>query len=78
MLAAVFDRAVDDTAMLTKGPLLELTPPYAPGMSLRQLMTEESCTRASPIWVRPSIWTVRSTGTRRPRFARPWPDAISW
>ncbi|APA97244.1 hypothetical protein NS506_03191 [Nocardia seriolae] len=40
MLAAVFDRAVDDTAMLTKGPLLELTPPYAPGMSLRQLMTE--------------------------------------
>ncbi|GAB4587653.1 DEAD/DEAH box helicase [Nocardia sp. IFM 10818] len=39
-LAAAFDRAVDETTLLTKGPLLELTPPYAPGMSLRQLISE--------------------------------------
>ncbi|WP_280179797.1 DEAD/DEAH box helicase [Nocardia cyriacigeorgica] len=39
-LASAFDQAVDDTSLLTKGPLLELTPPYEPGASLRQLMTE--------------------------------------
>ncbi|MCJ0906503.1 DEAD/DEAH box helicase [Rhodococcus sp. ARC_M6] len=37
-LAAAFDAAVDDTALLTKGPMLELTPPYAPGASLRELI----------------------------------------
>ncbi|MFJ4657962.1 DEAD/DEAH box helicase [Nocardia sp. NPDC088792] len=40
MLAQVFDQTVDETAMLTKGPLLELTPPYAAGMSLRELIRE--------------------------------------
>ncbi|MGV9414756.1 DEAD/DEAH box helicase [Nocardia sp. NPDC003693] len=39
-LATAFDHAVDSTSMLTKGPLLELTPPYAPGSSLRELMAE--------------------------------------
>lgn len=39
-LAAAFDRAVDETSLLTKGPLLELTPPYSPGMSLRELISE--------------------------------------
>ncbi|MGW5317721.1 DEAD/DEAH box helicase [Nocardia thailandica] len=39
-LAAAFDRAVDETSLLTKGPLLELTPPYAAGASLRELITE--------------------------------------
>ncbi|NEW29395.1 DEAD/DEAH box helicase [Nocardia cyriacigeorgica] len=39
-LAAAFDQAVDDTALLTKGPLLELTPPYEPGASLRQLIND--------------------------------------
>ncbi|WP_349307315.1 hypothetical protein [Rhodococcus sp. IEGM 1251] len=37
-LAAAFDAAVDDTSLLTKGPMLELTPPYAPGASLRELI----------------------------------------
>ncbi|MGW4535413.1 DEAD/DEAH box helicase [Nocardia sp. NPDC004340] len=39
-LAAAFDHAVDETSLLTKGPLLELTPPYAPGMSLRELISD--------------------------------------
>lgn len=39
-LAAAFDRAVDETSMLTRGPLLELTPPYAAGASLRELIAE--------------------------------------
>ncbi len=39
-LAAAFDRAVDETSLLVKGPLLELTPPYAAGASLGALMDE--------------------------------------
>ncbi|MET8780101.1 DEAD/DEAH box helicase [Nocardia sp. NPDC004654] len=39
-LAVAFDREVDGTTLLTKGPLLELTPPYAPGASLRELIRE--------------------------------------
>ncbi|MFC4127141.1 DEAD/DEAH box helicase [Nocardia rhizosphaerae] len=39
-LAAAFDRAVDETSLLIKGPLLELTPPYAAGASLRELIDE--------------------------------------
>ncbi|MFG2446480.1 DEAD/DEAH box helicase [Nocardia fluminea] len=39
-LAAAFDRAVDETTLLTKGPILELTPPYAPGANLRELIEE--------------------------------------
>ncbi|WP_306306475.1 DEAD/DEAH box helicase [Nocardia vinacea] len=39
-LAAAFDHAVDKTSLLTKGPLLELTPPYAAGASLRSLIAE--------------------------------------
>ncbi|WP_040795293.1 DEAD/DEAH box helicase [Nocardia higoensis] len=39
-LAEAFDREVDGTALLTKGPLLELTPPYEPGASLRELVAE--------------------------------------
>ncbi|MEU3014977.1 DEAD/DEAH box helicase [Nocardia asteroides] len=39
-LAAAFDRAVDETTLLVKGPLLELTPPYAAGASLRSLLAE--------------------------------------
>ncbi|OZC67242.1 DEAD/DEAH box helicase [Rhodococcus sp. 06-462-5] len=39
-LANAFDEAIDDTRLLTKGPLLELTPPYAPGKSLPDLIAE--------------------------------------
>ncbi|KAF0842581.1 DEAD/DEAH box helicase [Nocardia caishijiensis] len=39
-LASAFDQAVDETSLLTKGPMLELTPPYAPGASLRSLISE--------------------------------------
>ncbi|MCX4092078.1 DEAD/DEAH box helicase [Nocardia sp. alder85J] len=37
-LATAFERAVDDTSLLTRGPLLELTPPYATGATLRELI----------------------------------------
>jgi len=39
-IAAAFDAAIDDTRLLTKGPLLELTPPYAPGKSIPELIDE--------------------------------------
>ncbi|WP_024794783.1 DEAD/DEAH box helicase [Tomitella biformata] len=39
-LAKAFDAAVDGTTLLTKGPLLELTPPYAAGASLSDLVHE--------------------------------------
>nr|WP_232542050.1 DEAD/DEAH box helicase [Nocardia bovistercoris] len=39
-LAAEFDHRIDATTMLTKGPLLELTPPYEPGASLADLIAE--------------------------------------
>ncbi len=39
-LATAFDRAVDETSLLVKGPLLELTPPYAAGATLRSLIAE--------------------------------------
>ncbi|MGW4364328.1 DEAD/DEAH box helicase [Nocardia takedensis] len=39
-LAAAFDREIDATTMLTKGPLLELTPPYEPGASPAELVAE--------------------------------------
>ena len=39
-IAAAFDAAIDDTRLLTKGPLLELTPPYAPGKSIPDLIDE--------------------------------------
>ncbi|MEB8324542.1 DEAD/DEAH box helicase [Dietzia kunjamensis] len=35
-----FVRVVDETRSLTKGPLLETTPPYSPGRSLTQLIDE--------------------------------------
>lgn len=37
-LARAFDSEVDGCQLLTKGPLLELTPPYARGASLNQLV----------------------------------------
>ncbi|MFC3965771.1 DEAD/DEAH box helicase [Nocardia jiangsuensis] len=40
VLAEVFAREVHDTPLLTRGPLLELTPPYEPGRSLRELVAE--------------------------------------
>lgn len=39
-LAEAFDAEVDATRLLTKGPLLELTPPYETGATPRQLMDE--------------------------------------
>lgn len=39
-MAAAFDDAIDDTDLLTKGPLLELTPPYETGASLRELIAD--------------------------------------
>ena len=39
-LATAFEAAVDRSRTLTKGPLLELTPPYEPGASAQQLIDE--------------------------------------
>jgi ATP-dependent helicase YprA (DUF1998 family) len=39
-LAAAFDAEIDASTMLTKGPILELTPPYETGASCRQLIDQ--------------------------------------
>lgn len=39
-MAAEFDRIVDSSTSLTRGPLLELTPPYLPSRSVRELVDE--------------------------------------
>ncbi|MDO5501293.1 MAG: DEAD/DEAH box helicase, partial [Propionibacteriaceae bacterium] len=39
-LHEAFVRVVDETRSLTKGPLLETTPPYSPGRTLSQLIDE--------------------------------------
>ncbi|MGV0627789.1 DEAD/DEAH box helicase [Mycolicibacter minnesotensis] len=39
-LARAFDAEVDGSRLLTKGPLLELTPPYARGSSINQLIDQ--------------------------------------
>jgi hypothetical protein len=39
-LDARFRATVDETTSLTKGPILEIMPPYAPGASLNQLIDE--------------------------------------
>lgn len=39
-LALAFDAEIDGSQLLTKGPLLELTPPYARGSSINQLIDE--------------------------------------
>ncbi|MEZ0383991.1 DEAD/DEAH box helicase [Mycobacterium sp. pW045] len=39
-LSRAFDAEVDGSQLLTKGPLLELTPPYARGSSINQLIDE--------------------------------------
>jgi ATP-dependent helicase YprA (DUF1998 family) len=39
-LAAALRAAIDTSPLLTKGPVLEATPPYQPGASLRDLITE--------------------------------------
>ncbi|PRC47452.1 hypothetical protein C6A85_84885, partial [Mycobacterium sp. ITM-2017-0098] len=39
-LAEAFDAEIDATNMLTKGPILELTPPYETGSTPRQLIEE--------------------------------------
>lgn len=39
-LAASLRTAIEDSPLLTKGPVLEATPPYAPGASLRDLIAE--------------------------------------
>lgn len=39
-LSRAFDSEVDGSQVLTKGPLLELTPPYARGASMNQLIGE--------------------------------------
>ncbi|WJG11402.1 DEAD/DEAH box helicase [Gordonia sp. Swx-4] len=39
-LARAFDSAIDGSTLLTKGPLLEVTPPYAPGASLADLIDD--------------------------------------
>ncbi|MFJ3987680.1 DEAD/DEAH box helicase [Streptomyces sp. NPDC090032] len=46
VLAAAFARAVDTSPLLTKGPLLEATPAYAPGATLDALITEGVLTPA--------------------------------
>ncbi|WP_435277826.1 DEAD/DEAH box helicase [Rhodococcus yananensis] len=39
-IATAFDTAIDESRLLTKGPLLELTPPYKPGHSIPDLIEE--------------------------------------
>lgn len=39
-LAGAFDAEVDDSDLLTKGPILEMTPPYATGATCRELIAE--------------------------------------
>ncbi|WP_397519216.1 DEAD/DEAH box helicase [Rhodococcus pyridinivorans] len=39
-MAAAFEATIDETTLLTKGPMLELTPPYEAGASLRELVDE--------------------------------------
>ncbi len=39
-LAEAFDAEIDATSMLTKGPMLELTPPYETGATPRQLVEQ--------------------------------------
>lgn len=39
-LAAALDEAIEDSSILTKGPLLETTPAYAPGASIAALVDE--------------------------------------
>lgn len=39
-LAEAFDAEVDATSMLTKGPMLELTPPYETAATPRQLVEQ--------------------------------------
>jgi ATP-dependent helicase YprA (DUF1998 family) len=39
-LADAFEAEIDATTMLTKGPLLELTPPYEAGSTVRQLVDQ--------------------------------------
>ncbi len=39
-LAAAFDAEIDSSRLLTKGPILELTPPYETGATCRQLIDE--------------------------------------
>ncbi|WP_210686519.1 DEAD/DEAH box helicase [Mycolicibacterium sp. GESEQ-9] len=39
-LAAAFDAEIDASTLLTKGPILELTPPYETGATCRQLIGE--------------------------------------
>ncbi|MGV0795501.1 DEAD/DEAH box helicase [Mycolicibacterium elephantis] len=40
VLATAFDTEVDASTLLTKGPILELTPPYETGATCRQLIDE--------------------------------------
>lgn len=51
-IAAQFNRVVDETDSLSKGPYLQLTPPYAPGHSPQELIEERvlasSFTRLEP------------------------------
>src|SRR6185369_4292705 len=39
-LAAAFDAEIDASTLLTKGPILEMTPPYETGATCRQLIDE--------------------------------------
>ncbi|GEL18378.1 DEAD/DEAH box helicase [Pseudonocardia asaccharolytica] len=39
-LAAALDEAIDSSPLLSKGPLLEASPAYAPGTTIRQLIDE--------------------------------------
>lgn len=39
-LARAFDSAIDGSNLIVKGPLLEVTPPYAPGASLADLIDD--------------------------------------
>lgn len=40
-IAKEFNRAVDEAPNLTRGPILQLTPPYAPGSTAQELIRED-------------------------------------
>ncbi len=47
--AGALSAAIESSPMLDKGPYLEATPPYAPGATLRELITEGVLSPALPL-----------------------------
>ena len=74
-LAEAFDAEIDATSMLTKGPMLELTPPYETGATPRHLVERGLLHTDFPQLGLPA--TSRCTSIKKPRSASSLPDATS-